>query len=100
MSKTAGVNTQILNTNVAAADRTSHARSTARQTAVNDAAKTSKISTTATLSGTGSKLAASATDTDDVRTDKIAALKSAIDSGSYKVPASSVADKIISSLLG
>ncbi len=99
MTKTGGVSAQVPNTNVSATDRASQAKSTAREIAVLDAAKTSKAATTAHLSGTGSLLAASATDTNDVRTDKVAALKSAIDGGTYKVPASAVADKIISSLL-
>ncbi len=100
MSKTSGVNTQVLSTNASATERTAHAKSTAPKTAVRESTKTNKAATTASLSGTGSKLAAAATDTDDVRTSKVAALKSAIDSGSYEVPASAVADKIISSLLG
>lgn len=53
-----------------------------------------------TLSGTGSLLAASAANGDDVRTDKVAALKTAIDNGTYHVSAAAVADKIIGSLLG
>ena len=100
MSKTSGVNTQVQHANVGATDRTGQAKNVAKQAAVADAGKTNKASITSTLSGIGSKLAATAANTDDVRTDKVAALKSAIDSGKYNVPASAVADKIISSLLG
>ena len=100
MSKTSGVNTQVLNTNVVATDRASQTKNVAKQAPVADVAKTAKASITSAFSGIGSKLAASAAGTDDVRTDKVAALKSAIDSGTYHVPASAVADKIISSLLG
>jgi negative regulator of flagellin synthesis FlgM len=37
---------------------------------------------------------------DDVRTEKVAALQAAIASGTYNVPASAVADKLIESMLG
>jgi negative regulator of flagellin synthesis FlgM len=43
-------------------------------------------------------LAAQASQTDDVRVDKVSALQSAINSGTYNVPSSSVADSIINSL--
>ncbi len=52
----------------------------------------------ASLSGAGSVLAAASTG-DDVRTDKVAALKAAIDAGSYQVSASDVADKLIHTML-
>lgn len=39
-------------------------------------------------------------DTDDVRMDKVAQLKSAIDSGTYNVSSTDVANKLISSMLG
>ena len=52
----------------------------------------------ASLSGAGSVLAAASTG-DDVRTDKVAALKAAIHAGSYQVSASDVADKLIHSML-
>jgi flagellar biosynthesis anti-sigma factor FlgM len=54
----------------------------------------------ATLSQVGSQLATSAATASDVRTDKVAALKAAIDSGSYNVPAADVADKLIGNMLG
>jgi negative regulator of flagellin synthesis FlgM len=37
---------------------------------------------------------------DDVRVDKVAALQAAVASGTYNVPASAVADKLIESMLG
>lgn len=40
-----------------------------------------------------------AMNTSDVRTDKVAALKTAIDSGTYNVPSQAVAQKLISSML-
>jgi negative regulator of flagellin synthesis FlgM len=52
----------------------------------------------ARLSGAGSVLAAASTG-EDVRTDKVAALKAAIDAGSYQVSASDVADKLIHTML-
>ena len=54
----------------------------------------------ATLSETGSHLATAAASTGDVRSDKVAALKAAIDNGSYNVPAADVADKLIGAMLG
>jgi flagellar biosynthesis anti-sigma factor FlgM len=44
-------------------------------------------------------LAAQASDTSDVRLTKVAELRQAIASGSYNVPASAVADKMVDSLL-
>ena len=52
----------------------------------------------ARLSGAGSALSQTNND-GDVRLGKVAALKAAIDNGSYRVPASATADKLISSLL-
>lgn len=54
------------------------------------------------LSGAGNLLsnALAAAGTDDVRTDKVEALKAAIVNGSYTVPAAAVADKLIEHLLG
>jgi negative regulator of flagellin synthesis FlgM len=53
----------------------------------------------ASLSGAGSLLAAAAANTDDVRTEKVAALKAAINNGTYNVPAADVADKLIRNML-
>jgi len=52
----------------------------------------------ASVSSTGG-LVAQALSTPDVRTDKVASLQAAIASGSYQVPASEVAGKIVDSLL-
>jgi flagellar biosynthesis anti-sigma factor FlgM len=47
-----------------------------------------------------SGLAAQSTDMSDVRTTKVAELRAAIASGTYSVPASAVADKMVESMLG
>ncbi len=52
-----------------------------------------------TVLSSTSALLARALSGSDVRTEKVAALKLAIDSGSYQVPASEVAGKLIQSLL-
>jgi flagellar biosynthesis anti-sigma factor FlgM len=53
----------------------------------------------ASLSSTGG-LIAQALGTSDVRTAKVEAVRSAISDGSYNVPSSAVAGKIIDSMLG
>ncbi len=45
-------------------------------------------------------LAAQALDTSDVRLTKVAELRQAISNGTYNVPASAVAEKMVASLLG
>ena len=52
----------------------------------------------ASLSAAGG-LAAQSTDMSDVRTTKVAELRQAIASGTYNVPASAVADKMVESML-
>jgi negative regulator of flagellin synthesis FlgM len=54
----------------------------------------------ASLTSTAGVLAQAVNSGDDVRTDKVAALQAAIASGTYNVPASAVADKLIQSMLG
>ena len=53
----------------------------------------------ASLSAAGGLASSQATDTSDVRQSKVAALQQAIASGSYNVPSSAVADKIVEGLL-
>jgi negative regulator of flagellin synthesis FlgM len=53
----------------------------------------------ASLTSTAGVLAQSVNG-DDVRSEKVAALQAAIASGTYNVPASAVADKLIESMLG
>lgn len=99
MTQTTGIgNAHIPDTALGAVERTA-VRSTAARTASKDDAAFPNGSGTTKFSGLGSILAAVDPDTTDVRADKVAALKSAIESGSYNVPASAIADKLISGLL-
>ena len=52
----------------------------------------------ATLSSAGSEASASLSGS-DVRTDKVASIQAALASGSYNVPASAVASKMVDSML-
>jgi flagellar biosynthesis anti-sigma factor FlgM len=52
----------------------------------------------ARLSGAGSVLAAGSA-SGDVRSDKVAALKTAINAGTYSVPTADVADKLIQTMV-
>ena len=98
MSHTHGItSTQLLQTTLNATDRTAAAKSTAVTDAASSASAASASASTTSLSGAGSLLAAAGTD--DVRSGKVAALKTAIDSGTYNVPAGDVADKLITHLL-
>jgi negative regulator of flagellin synthesis FlgM len=53
----------------------------------------------ATLSSAGSEVALTAADP-GVRTDKVAAVQAALAAGTYAVPASAVASKVVDSMLG
>jgi negative regulator of flagellin synthesis FlgM len=53
----------------------------------------------ATLSSAGSEVAQTASD-DAVRTDKVASVQAAIAAGTYSVPASAVASKLVDAMLG
>lgn len=53
----------------------------------------------AKFSGAGSVLAKAAATTDDVRTERVAALKAAVNSGNYNVSSTAVADKLLDSML-
>ncbi|MEZ2345968.1 flagellar biosynthesis anti-sigma factor FlgM [Terriglobus sp. RCC_193] len=79
-------------------DRTPQTDKPSRSTAV-DATKTQASQDVASFSGAGSVLAVASANTDDVRTDRVASLKAAVDSGNYNVPADAVADKLLSSML-
>jgi flagellar biosynthesis anti-sigma factor FlgM len=59
----------------------------------------SPASDQATISS-ASGLLATALNSSDVRTAKVAALQASINAGTYNVPASDVADKMLSSILG
>jgi flagellar biosynthesis anti-sigma factor FlgM len=52
------------------------------------------------LTSTAGVLAQAVNSCDDVRADKVVVLQAAIASGTYNVPASAVADKLIQSMLG
>lgn len=64
-----------------------------------NAAAVSTGSDQTSLSSASTSLAHALT-TSDVRTDKVASLQQAIDSGSYHVSSPEVADKLLNSLLG
>ena len=53
----------------------------------------------ATVSSAGSEVALTAADS-DVRTDKVANIQAALATGTYNVPASAVASKMVDSMLG
>jgi negative regulator of flagellin synthesis FlgM len=53
----------------------------------------------ATLSSAGSEVAQSANDS-DVRLDKVASIQAALAAGTYSVPASAVASRMIDTMLG
>ncbi len=99
MSYTDGIsNTQLLLTTLDSTERTSEAKTHTANSASADGASIADSATSTHLSGAGTLLATAGAD--GVRTEKVAALKSAIDSGTYNVPGSAVADKLITHLLG
>ncbi len=101
MTKITGSDNTLLQTDRLATERSAEADRAGK--AADRAGKTAAAASstaTASLSGTGSVLAQAVGSTDDVRTEKIAALKAAIDSGSYNVPAEKVADKLMDGMLG
>ncbi len=53
----------------------------------------------ATLSSAGSEVASTAADS-DVRAEKVASVQTALESGTYNVPASAVASKMVDAMLG
>lgn len=75
------------------------AASTSRTNGQTGAAATAPGSDRATLSSAGSEVSQAAS-ADEVRMDKVAAVQAAIASGSYDVPASAVASKLVDAMLG
>jgi flagellar biosynthesis anti-sigma factor FlgM len=72
------------------------ARGAAPSTAISTGSQGSDQATISSASG----VLSTALNSSDVRTAKVAALQASINAGTYNVPASSVADKMLSSILG
>lgn len=70
-----------------------------RSTAGKAAEPGSLTSDSATLSSAGTEVAQTVTD-GGVRTDKVAAVQAALGDGTYQVPASAVASKVVDAMLG
>ena len=85
LSSTAGVSAAVRSSGVLPGSSTS--------------APASQGSDQATISSASGVLSTALTSS-DVRTAKVASLQASINAGTYNVPASSVADKILSSILG
>jgi flagellar biosynthesis anti-sigma factor FlgM len=83
-------------TDVSATARTEQSKST--QTSAAGSTASSGVDQ-ASLSSTGGLIAQALSSESDVRMDKVTALQSTIAAGTYNVPASSVADKLMSALL-
>jgi len=83
----------------ASVNGTAAATKATSQTAAAFISSTSKGVDSANLSASGA-LASQATDTSDVRLTKVAELKAAINSGTYSVSASDLADKMVENMLG
>ncbi len=102
MTQTTGIGSSPLTGNLL--DKTERAMKTeksgdaAEQAAKASAAVSGGAQDAAALSGTGSMLAAAATG-EDVRTEKVEALKAAINNDTYNVAASDVADKLIRNMM-
>lgn len=89
-------NSQVLQSLLGQSDRVQNSRKDATDLQTSTATQ----ATTTRLSSTGSALAQGTSATDDVRADKVAAIQQSIAAGTYNVPASAVADKLIQHLLG
>ena len=99
MTTTNGIGSSPLTGNLI--DKTDRPAAADKQTKLGERATKTSGSTTldaASLSGAGN-LAATTMNTDDIRTDKVEALKAAINNGTYNVPAADVADKLIRNML-
>jgi negative regulator of flagellin synthesis FlgM len=76
------------------------ASTSAPQRGANTAASPSALtSDRATFSSAGSEVAQTAADS-DIRLDKVAGIQSALAAGTYNVPASAVASKMVDAMLG
>lgn len=100
MSQTNGIgNSQLSSSLIDRADR-AHME---KQTKASAAPSSNRIAKqdVANLSGAGSVLATAtaAANTDDVRTERVAAVKAAVDAGTYNVSSTAVADKLLDSML-
>jgi flagellar biosynthesis anti-sigma factor FlgM len=83
--------------NPAAAAAAAAARGTTAPSApVSEASQGGDQATISSASG----VLSSALNSSDVRTPKVAALQASINAGTYNIPAGSVADKMLSSILG
>ena len=80
------------------AERASQAEKHSK-TASADATKAQTSQDVASFSGAGSVLAVASASADDVRANRVASLKAAVDSGNYHVSAGDVADKLLNSML-
>ncbi len=98
MTHTNGIGTNAVSSNLV--DRTDRAQmekqSKASSTQTSNAIATQDI---AKVSGAGSVLATAVTNMDDVRTERVAALKAVVDAGAYNVSSAAVADKLLDSML-
>lgn len=98
MTQTNGIgNNQLSSRLIDRADRTQ----IEKQTKASSADTTGSVASqdVARLSGAGSVLATAAANTDDVRAERVAALKAAVDAGTYNVSSTAVADKLLDSML-
>ncbi len=93
-------NTIVTGQNVSGASAVDAAKQAAAQSSAKAAAQsvTSQRADQANVSNFGA-LVAQASASSDVRSDRVASLSAAISSGTYHVPASAVASKIVDSLL-
>lgn len=80
------------------AERSSQADRQSKLTSL-DSEKMQGWQDVANFSGAGSVLAVTSASADDVRMDRVASLKAAVDSSNYHVSADAVADKLLNSML-
>jgi negative regulator of flagellin synthesis FlgM len=92
------VSTQRSEANTVSSASESKAVSQAATAAANTKAANTKAADHANISSASGAISA-ALNASDVRQDKVGPIKAAIDAGTYSVPSSAVADKVISSLI-